>query len=100
MGQYHKLEFWDSKLSGKKKLALDSRIIVYNQYDDDFSFAYTFPIGYTTVNIVQIDEDKYDVLFDGYRFRDLLAQEKANKKSQQRKVEKEKKILNERKRKE
>ena len=87
MGQYHKLEFWDSKLSGKRKLALDSKILVYNKFDDDYYFAYTFCIGYTTINIVQIEEDTFDVLFDGYRFRDLLAQEKANKKYQQQKKE-------------
>ena len=78
------MEFWDSKLSGKKKLALDSKVLVYNQFDDDFYFAYTFCIGYTTINIVQIDEDRFDVLFDGNRFSDLYALEKAKKQNKQK----------------
>ena len=87
------MEFWDSKLSGKKKLALDSRILVYNQFDEDYYFAFTFCIGYTTIQIIQVGEDKYEVLFDGIRFYDIMAEEKMEKKYKQKKIEKEKKII-------
>ena len=75
-GQYHKMEFWDSKLSGKKKFALDSRIIYFKQFDDDVFFVFKFMIGFNTITINQIGEDAFDVRFDGRRFKDLVAQER------------------------
>ena len=95
------MEFWDSKLSGKKKLTLDSRILVFNQFDDeDYYFTFTFCLGYNTFNVVQKGEDDYDVIIDGLRFKDLMKMEKEDKKNKQKKQEREKRILAEKKKKE
>ncbi len=75
-GQYHRMEFWDSKLSGKKKFALDSKIIYFKQFDDDVLFVFKFKIGNNLITINQIGEDAFDVRFDGRRFKDLVAQER------------------------
>ena len=90
-GKYHKLEFWDSKLSGKKKFSCDSRVVVYNQYEDDIYFSYSFHLGYTTIKVVQTGEDIFEVFIDGYRFRDLMQQEKTQKKNKQKLLEEQKK---------
>ena len=72
------MEFWDSKLSGKKRLTLDTRILYFNQLDDDTYFSFTFQIGYTVIKMTQIGEDVFDVKIDGRRFKDLMKQEKKN----------------------
>ena len=70
------MEFWDSKLSGKKKFALDSRVLYFKQLDDDVFFTFIFKIGYIEISVVQIGEDVFDVKIGGRRFKDLMKQEK------------------------
>ena len=81
-------------------MALDGRILYFNQFDDDVYFYFTFCIGYNTINITQIKEDKFDVLIDGNRFKDLMLAEKNKKKAIKQNIEREKRILEEKKKKE
>ena len=85
----HVLEFWDSKLSGKKKVALDSRVIYFTQFDGDF-FTLNFSIGNNFLNIKQYGEDKYNLYIDGNRFKDLMIQEKYERQKYLQDKEKEK----------
>ncbi len=85
----HILEFWDSKLSGKKKVALDSRVIYFTQFDGDF-FTLNFSIGNNFLNIKQYGEDKYNLYIDGNRFKDLMIQEKYERQKYLQDKEKEK----------
>ena len=50
-GLSHVIEFWDSKMSGKKKIAVDSKVIYFKQFDGDITFGLTFTIGYNTFNL-------------------------------------------------
>ncbi len=88
------MEFWDSKLSGKKKFALDSRVLYFKQLDDDVFFTFIFKIGYIEISVVQIGEDVFDVKIGGRRFKDLMKQEKKNilqKKEREKRIQFEKK---------
>ena len=86
----HILEFWDSKLSGKKKVALDSRIIYFREINDNALFHLDFTIGYNAFHISQYGEDHYDLLIDGNRFSNLMSQERYEKKFLIQKKEREK----------
>ena len=69
---------------------LDGRILFFKQFDDECYFSFTFTIGYNTINIIQIGEDKFDLLIDGRRFTDLMANERAEKNNLQKKLQREK----------
>ena len=77
-------------MSGKKRVALDNRIIYFKILDDDIAFVITFRIGYNTLSLNQIDEDKYDLIIDGYSFYDLMKTERLEKKYQIEKKERDK----------
>ena len=78
-GQNTVIEFWDSKLSGKKKIALNSKIIYFNKFEGDVIFGLKFACGYINYEIKQLGEDKYNLYINGNRFNDLMAQEKYEK---------------------
>ena len=69
-------------MSGKKRVALDNRPLYFKELDDDIRFVITFRIGYNTLSLNKIDEDKYDLIIDGYRFYDLMKTERLEKKYQ------------------
>ena len=93
-GQNTVIEFWDSKLSGKKKIALNSKIIYFNKFEGDVIFGLKFACGYINYEIKQLGEDKYNLYINGNRFNDLMAQEKYEKHNSkyQKQMEKQKKI--------
>ena len=78
-GQNTVIEFWDSKLSGKKKIALNSKIIYFNKFEGDVIFGLKFACGYINYEIKQLGEDKYNLYINGNRFNDLMALEKYEK---------------------
>ena len=79
---------------------MDNKILFYNQFDDDTFFYFTFCIGFNTINITQRGEDKFDMIIDGRHFKDLIVQEKIQKKNIQQKIERENRVIEERKKKE
>ena len=60
-GIYRKVEFWDSKISGKKKIAVDSKVLAL---DDSGCSHYkcTFSIAPHILKLIQIDEDNFDFM--------------------------------------
>ena len=89
-GLSHVIEFWDSKMSGKKKIAVDSRVIYFKQFDSDITFGLTFTIGYNTFNLKQYSENVYHMFVDGYSFKELQNQEQIEKKMLIQKKERDK----------
>ena len=89
-GLSHVIEFWDSKMSGKKKIAVDSRVIYFKQFDGDITFGLTFTIGYNTFNLKQYSENVYHMFVDGYSFKELQNQEQIEKKMLIQKKERDK----------
>ena len=80
---------------------MDSRILVFDQYDDDRYFGYNFYIGFSAIKIIQKGEDRFDVYIDGVRFKDLLIEEKLEKQYlRNKKIEDEKKLQNQKKKEE
>ena len=72
------------------KLGQINQKIYFKELDDDIRFVITFCIGYNTLSLNQIDENKYDLIIDGYRFYDLMKTERLEKKYQIEKKEREK----------
>ena len=69
-GTAHKIELWDSKLSGKKKLAVNDEVIA--DYKDSIAvFNYSFDLDSHSFNLVQLSDGNYDIKIDGIFFSDL-----------------------------
>ncbi len=69
-GTYHKIELWDSRLSGKKKLAVDDEVIAENK-NSVAVFNYSFQLDSHYFNLVQINDSKYDIKINDILFSDL-----------------------------
>ena len=69
-GTAHKIELWDSKLSGKKKLAVNDEVIA--DYKDSIAvFNYSFDLDSHSFNLVQLSDGNYDIKIDGIFFNEL-----------------------------
>ena len=69
-GMFHKVELWDSKLSGKKKLAVDDEVIV--DYKTSCAiFNYSFKLDGYHFNVVQIEDGKFEIKINSFFFKDL-----------------------------
>jgi len=64
----HKIELYDSKLSGKKKVIKDGQ--VFAEVEDDFAFSKTFDIGKHSCTIIQHGE-KYELRVDNQSFNHM-----------------------------
>ena len=73
-GKSHKIEFWDSRLSGKKKLSLDDNKLIMTK-DKDF-FYYQFKIGNYTFNLNHYDTDT-ELLINDKKFKELMKEERS-----------------------
>lgn len=73
----HKIQFWDSKISGKKKLSLDNNQLKLVKDCDHFYF--TFQISEYTFSIIQKNDDKYDLKINNKNFLELLKEERIGK---------------------
>lgn len=64
-----------SKLSGKKKLVLDSNVLTETKsYSNDF--VYSFKIEKNYFNVVQTASDKFEMRIDNRSFAAVQAEEK------------------------
>ena len=73
-GEEHKVELWDSKLSGKKKLAVDGDVIV--DYKTSCAiFNYSFKLDGYYFNVVQIADGKFDIKINSFFFKELIEAE-------------------------
>ena len=73
--KYHKVEFYDSRLSYKRKILLDSSVLFYEKDDSEF-FVYKFTLAGHKFEIGQVNLDKYDIRIDGVRFQQLMSDER------------------------
>ena len=72
-GRPHKIELYDSRISGKKKLVKDGQ--VWKEVEGDISFSKSFEIGKYSCTIIQHGE-KYELRIDNQSFSHLLDLEK------------------------
>ena len=76
-GVEHKIEFWDSKLSGKKKLAVDGKILSMTKDNDHY--CYIFKLSGYNFNITQKTEDKFELKINNKNYMELLKDERSGK---------------------
>ena len=93
-GTYHEVKLWDSRLSGKKKLAVDDEVIVENN-NSIAVFNYSFRLDSYYFNLVQIDDSKYDLKINDNWFHDIMKAEKSGDLKKNIKTEKKQPIYKE-----
>ena len=70
----HKIEFWDSRISGKKKLSLDNNQLILTK-DNDYFF-YEFKIGRYHFTLSHLDSNTA-LSINGKIFNDLMREERS-----------------------
>ena len=73
----HKVEYWDSRLSGKKKLAFDGTVLSLTNDQDTFSF--NFKCGDYIFIVTQNEDEKPRLTINNRDFNDLLQDERTGK---------------------
>ena len=68
---YYKVEFWDSKLSGKKKLAINSNVITEIE-NNCAIFNYSFQLDSYFFNLVQLTDTEYDLKINNIFFKEII----------------------------
>ena len=53
----HRVNFWDSRLSGKKKLSLDEKILDFQEENEHYKFS--FQIEEYNFTLKQISDEKF-----------------------------------------
>ena len=86
--KFHKIEFWDSKLSGKKKIAADAQVILLDKKSSGH-FSQTFKLSNHLFTIQERGEDTFVLLIDNRKFDDIKADEQSGKLGKLRKKAKE-----------
>ena len=74
----HRIEFFDSRLSDKKKITLDGSVLFYDKDDSEF-FSYKFSLAGCKFELCKISEDRYDIKINGKRFKQLMSDERNGK---------------------
>ena len=75
-GKSHKIQFWDSRISGKKKIALDGNDLKSAKDVDNFNFIFKLD-GYT-FDIFQKSDDKYEIKINNRKyFSELIKEERS-----------------------
>ena len=90
----HKIEFYDSRISGGKKITLDGSVLFYDKDDSEF-FTYKFTLAGCKFELCKISDDRYDIKINGRGFKQLMSDErngKLEKERQEREREKEKEV--------
>lgn len=82
-GKHHKIELYNSKVSGKKKLSLDAQLLTeHKSYLSDFN--YSFKIEKHYFNLIQTDNENFDLRIDNKSFGLILKETRyANQKETQ-----------------
>ena len=76
--KYHKIEFYDSRISDKKKIVLDGSVLFYDKDDSEF-FSYKFSLAGYKFDLCAVSEDKYDIKINNRRFKQLMSDERNGK---------------------
>ena len=70
--KFHKIEYWDSRISGKKKLELDGKLLTYSKDDN---FVKTFKIDDYNLNLTHKKDAKPQLKINSRNFMDLMREE-------------------------
>ena len=81
---YEKVELWDSIMSGKKKLAVNDKVIV-EKNESCAIFNYSFKLNGYFINLVQLSDSVFDLKINDFFFKDLMAYEESGELREARK---------------
>ena len=73
--KHHKVEMYHSRVSTKKKLCIDEKIICEKESYKN-TFEYTFILSNHRFQVIQLKSDKFDLRIDGISFGMLMVEEK------------------------
>lgn len=73
--KHHKVEMYHSRVSKKKKLCVDDKIICEKESYKN-TFEYTFILSNHRFQVIQLKSDKFDLRIDGISFGMLMVEEK------------------------
>jgi len=73
----HKVEYWDSRLSGKKKLAVDGKVLTLLKESDNFY--YNFKIDEYIFIVMQAEDEKPRLTINNRDFNDLIEDERTGR---------------------
>ena len=71
----HRVNFWDSRISGKKKLGLDENILDFKEECEHYK--YSFKIEEYNFTLKQISDEKFKLEINSKDFMDLMKEERA-----------------------
>ena len=92
-GKQRKIEFWDSKISGKKRLTADSKELLNDKIKSD-DFSYSFKIERHFFTILKV-KDEFELKVDNLPFIEIMNDERCGKLEKMRKNLKKKEKENE-----
>ena len=72
------MEFYDSRMSGKKKITVDAQVLYFQKKDDD-NLKFGFKIGGVLFQVFQFSEDDVDLRIETRRFFDIMKDEKTGR---------------------
>jgi len=78
----HKVDYWDSRLSGKKKLAVDGKVLSLTKDLDNYIF--NFKIGEYNCIVIQNEDQKPIFKINNRDFNDLIQDERTGKLNKER----------------
>ena len=88
----HKIQFYDSRLSYKKKLTLDGSVLFYEK-DDSELFKYKFSLAGAKFELFSDFDDNYDIKVNGIKFKQLMSDERRKKRKKKKKINLQNKIM-------
>ena len=71
----HRVDFWDSRLSGKKKLSLDDAVLDFKE--ECKCYKYSFQIEEYNFTLKQISDEKFKLEINSKDFMDLMKEERS-----------------------
>ena len=92
-GKQRKIEFWDSKISGKKRLTADSKELLNDKIKSD-NFSYSFKIERHFFTILK-SKDDFELKVDNLFFIDIMNDERCGKLEKMRNMLKNKEKMEE-----
>ena len=72
--KFRRVNFWDSRLSGKKKISVDDKILDFKEESDHYKFS--FKIEEYNFTLKQISDEKFKLEINGKDFMDLMNEER------------------------
>ena len=91
-GKFHKIEFWDSKLSNKKKLTVDAKELL-NDKSSSNQFSYSFSIDKHFFSLLK-DEEDFALKIDNRSFIEIMHDERCGKLIKKKEKKENKKEVN------